>query len=411
MTAMQLDLGFGAPMTVSELTGRIKNSLEADFSEVWVQGEITNLRTPSSGHVYFTLKDKDAQIRAVFFKMDSRSVRFRPEDGLEVTVRGRVSVYEPRGEYQIIVSHMEPVGLGALQLAFLQLKEKLGKEGLFDTAHKRPLPVYPKRVGVVTSPTGAAFRDILKVLKRRAPGVQVLLAAASVQGDLAPAEITAAIADLNRSGGLDVIIVGRGGGSPEDLAAFNTETVARAIYNSGLPVISAVGHEVDFTIADFVADLRAPTPSAAAEIVAGSEEELKDTLARLRDRMVYSVTHGLKLYRARLEAKTRALPDIRKLVQDRILRLDEKAERLRMAMSYLMQGKRHQLEYAAVRLSALSPLAPLARGFAIARKLPELSVIKDPAQVEAGDMLRLQLMKGELECRVENKLENINHMP
>jgi len=401
---MQLDLGFAAPMTITELTRRIKDSLEADFSEVWVQGEITNLRTPSSGHIYFAMKDKEAQIRAVFFRMDSRFMKFRPEDGLEVVVRGRVTVYEPRGEYQIIVEHMEPVGLGAMQLAFLQLKERLGKEGLFDPAHKRPLPAYPKRLGVVTSPTGAAFRDILKVLRRRAPGMQVLLAPASVQGDLAPSEIARAISDLNSYGGLDVIIAGRGGGSPEDLAAFNTETVARAIYNSAIPVISAVGHEVDFTIADFVADLRAPTPSAAAEIVARSEEELKDALASLRGRMVYSTTQAMRYLRARLDSETRALPDVRRLVQDRILRLDEKAERLKVAAAYLMQGKRQRLENAAVRLSALEPLAPLARGFALVRKLPDMELVRDASGVKVGDRLGLQLQRGALECRIEKKV-------
>ena len=282
---MQLDLSFAGPLTVTELTRRIKDTLETGFADVWVVGEISGLRIPSSGHLYFSLKDKGANIKCVFFRSGSRFLRFRPEDGLEVILRGRLSLYEPRGEYQIIAEYMEPKGLGALQLAFIQMKEKLEKDGLFDPARKRPLPPYPKCIGVVTSPTGAAVRDILKVLKRRAPGVHVIIAPASVQGESAPAEVARAIEDLNRRGGLDVLIVGRGGGSLEDLAAFNTEVVARAIFNSNIPVISAVGHEIDFTIADFVADLRAPTPSAAAEIVAKSEEELRHRLEYLKNRI------------------------------------------------------------------------------------------------------------------------------
>jgi len=404
---MQLDLNLNTPISISELTRRIKGDLETSFSDVWVVGEITGVRIPSSGHVYFSLKDKGAQVRAVFFKSGSRFLKFRPTDGLEVIVRGHLTVYESRGEYQIIVEYMEPKGVGALQLAFLQMREKLDKEGLFDPAHKRPLPLYPKRVGVVTSPTGAAIRDILNILKRRAPGVQVLLAPASVQGEAAPSEIASAIKSLNEYGGLDVIIVGRGGGSIEDLAAFNTETVARAIHGSAIPAISAVGHEVDFTIADFVADMRAPTPSAAAELVAKSEAEVARLLAALSGRLATSATHTLRYARSRLDAETRALGDPRKAVRERYLWLDDRTRRLMLGMDYGMRARRQRFEAFAGRLGALEPLRPLARGFAIARKLPGLEVIKEAGQVEVGDRLSIMLAKDELVCRVEAKREAI----
>ncbi|MBI5695943.1 MAG: exodeoxyribonuclease VII large subunit [Nitrospirae bacterium] len=394
------------PVTVSELTRNIKTMLESGFPDVWVSGEITNLRIPSSGHIYLTLKDRDAQIKAVFFRQSARFLKFVPEDGLEVTVRGHLSVYELRGEYQIIVEYMEPRGLGALQLAFLQLKEKLEKEGLFDPARKRPLPRFPKRVGVVTSPTGAAVRDILKVLRRRAPGVQVVIAPASVQGEAAPAEIAKAIADLNGLGGLDVMIVGRGGGSIEDLAAFNTEAVARAIAASGIPVISAVGHETDFTIADFVSDLRAPTPSAAAEIVARSEEELKDALENMGRRMVYSVGHRLKLLRSRLDSEARALPDIRRTVREKMQRVDDFSARLARGAAYDMRSRRDRLSGIAARLDTLSPLAPLSRGFAVATALPGGEVVRSAGRLSPGDRLRLRFIDGEADCRVEDTTAN-----
>lgn len=398
---MQLDFNLNTPITVSELTRRIKETLEAGFADVWVQGEITGLRIPSSGHLYFSLKDKDAQIKAVFFRSGSRFLKFKPEDGLEVILRGRISLYEPRGEYQIIAEYMEPKGLGALQLAFLQLREKLEKEGMFAPERKRALPQYPKTVGVVTSPTGAAIRDILKVLKRRAPGVHIVIAPASVQGEAAASEIARAIADLNEAGGLDVIIVGRGGGSMEDLAAFNSETVARAIHGSAIPVISAVGHEVDFTIADFVADMRAPTPSAAAEIVAKSEEEVREKVRDLRSRLSYYASQLLRRTRNRLDSEMRVFVDPRRAIHEHLLRLDDKTGRLRMAMTYKLQGLRQRFERCVTGLSALEPLAPLTRGYAIARRLPGLEVLTDTGQVAPGDMLRLRLKAGELDCRVE----------
>lgn len=453
---MQLDLNLGAPLSVTELTRRIKGTLESSFPDVWVQGEVTGLRVPSSGHMYFALKDAGAQVRAVFFRSGNRYLKFRPEDGLEVTLRGRVTLYEQRGEYQLTVEYMEPKGLGALQLAFIQLKERLEKEGLFDPARKRPLPEYPKRVGVVTSPTGAAVRDILDVLGRRAPGVHVVIAPASVQGESAPAEIAAAIAELNELGGLDVIIAGRGGGSMEDLAAFNTEAVARAIHASAIPVISAVGHETDVTIADFVADLRAATPSAAAELVAASEEETASALRSLTSRLAYTTTNTLELARARLASAARGIRDPRRHIQERFQRVDDLVARLGQSATYnirtlresvrssarsieymsparripqlresvdglalrLARGsvrlagqRRDRLSSSAARLSALAPLAPLARGFMLAYRMPEMGMLRGVSDVSPGDVIRLRAHDGELDCRVENILDGPSAWP
>jgi len=448
---MQMDLKLDSPLSVSELTRRIKESLEDGFSDVWVQGEITNLRVPSSGHMYFTLKDTGAQVRAVFFRQSSRFLRFRPGDGLEVILRGRVSVYESRGEYQIIVEYMEPKGVGALQLAFLQLKEKLEKEGLFEPARKRPLGPYPRSVGIVTSPTGAAVRDMLNVLKRRAPGIRVVIAPAMVQGESAPPEIARAIAELNEYGGLDAVIVGRGGGSMEDLAAFNTESVARAIAASEIPVISAVGHETDFTISDFVADMRAPTPSVAAEVVARSESETRRALVELGSRLAYAARQEHKHARSALERLARALKDPRRALLERSQRADDltyrlarahrhriisAGERLRLAASSLMYVSprrgiphrrdavgalnvrlgagvlvrlgvaRESLGIIAARLSGMAPLAPLARGFSMTCLLPGMQVLKHARDAAPGDMVSVRLYEGSLVCRVETVSED-----
>ncbi|MGH9748339.1 MAG: exodeoxyribonuclease VII large subunit, partial [Candidatus Polarisedimenticolia bacterium] len=272
-------------LSVSELNALVRGMLEEAFPSVWVEGEISNLRTYPSGHTYFTLKDENAQVSAVLFRGAAAALRFRPEDGLRVVVRGRVSLYETRGSFQVVVDAIEPAGLGALQLAFEQLKARLQGEGLFEAARKRPLPMLPRRIGVVASLAGAALHDVLKVLRRRFAGLGVVIAPSRVQGEGAAREIAAAIADLNRLGGIDVLILARGGGSLEDLWAFNEEAVARAIAASRVPVVSAIGHEVDVTIADLVADLRAPTPSAAAEMVVRSRAELAATVAALRARL------------------------------------------------------------------------------------------------------------------------------
>src|SRR5580704_15581195 len=270
---------------VSELTGQIAAILEGSFEQVWIEGEVSNYRPAQSGHLYFTLKDSRSQIRCVCFRDQARSLKFRPEDGLQVTVRGSIGVYEPRGEYQVYVSHIEPVGAGALQLAFEQLKKKLQAEGLFDESRKKPLPVLPFCIGVVTSPTGAAIRDILRVLKRRFANARVQIFPVKVQGDGAAAEIAAAIKYFNRANVAEVLIVARGGGSIEDLWAFNEEPVARAIAASEIPVITGVGHETDFTIADFAADLRAPTPSAAAELITEQQHKVEERLQQLAQRL------------------------------------------------------------------------------------------------------------------------------
>ena len=397
---MQLDFTFSGPITVSELTRRIRERLESGFSDVWITGEVSGLRVPSSGHLYFTLKDKNAQIKVVFFRSGSRFLKFAPQDGLEVILRGRLSVYDPRGEYQVVAEYMEPKGVGALQLAFIQLKEKLEKEGLFDPSRKRPLPGHPRRVGVVTSPSGAAIRDILNVLGRRAPGVNILIAPATVQGDSAPAEIAAAIAELNKTSDLDVLIVGRGGGSIEDLASFNTEVVARAIASSRIPVISAVGHETDFTIADFVSDFRAPTPSAAAEIVAKNEEDLIASISALRDRLMYAALQRLRNLRAKVSFEERALLNPMRRMQDYALRLDELSGRLSSAQARLILAAKNRLVSLSRALSLLEPFAPLKAGFAIVKSRPDGRIIKSAAEAVAEGRLTLQFNDGEIEVEV-----------
>ncbi|MDP7386726.1 MAG: exodeoxyribonuclease VII large subunit, partial [Nitrospinota bacterium] len=288
--------------TVSALTREIREHLETGYPDVWVEGEISNLRRPASGHLYLTLKDEKAQLRAILFRMVASRLRFDIEDGLKVLARGRLTVYEPRGEYQLTADHIEPMGVGPLELAFQQTCERLRKEGLFDEGRKRPLPFFPKRVGIVTSLSGAAVRDILRILHDRAPGVQVLIAPVRVQGAGAAAEIAGAFADLNRQNDVDVIIAGRGGGSIEDLWAFNEEGVARAIFASRIPVISAVGHEVDFTVADFVADARAPTPTAAAEMAVPRTADLAARLREIEGRMASRAAARAETLRGELDS-------------------------------------------------------------------------------------------------------------
>jgi exodeoxyribonuclease VII large subunit len=434
--------------TVSQLTLLIKSHLEEEFSDVWLEGEISNFRAPNSGHLYFTLKDASTQIRAVFFRSAARTLRFLPKDGLQVICRGRVTVYEPRGEYQMVLDYMEPKGVGALQLAFEQLKEKLLKEGLFDEARKKPIPVLPRKVGVVTSPTGAALRDILNVVRRRFANLDILVAPAAVQGERAVPEIIEGIQDLNLREDIDVIILARGGGGIEDLWAFNDEAVARAIAASRIPIISAIGHEIDFTIADFVADLRAPTPSAAAERVIQSKEEFQRHLESLHRRVYQTMVSRLNLLKTKLASWKRALPKPLLDVQRSIQRLDDLNLRFRQAMvrcfreqkgqlesllrhlllfnpSYRIQdqkrrleelsqslgrGLRHGLRFRKThmeglfsRLHTLSPLGVLGRGYSITLKLPELSVVRTSKDVQIGDQVQVKLQEGVLSCRVEKK--------
>ncbi len=437
--------------SVYEITSEIKKAVEK-FGIVWIQGEISNFKRHSSGHIYFALKDDRAQLKAAFFRNNNLYLKFRPEDGLEVLLRGRLSVYEPRGDYQIIVEYMEPVGLGSLQLAFEQLKEKLRKEGLFDEARKRPLPLLPQKIGIVTSSTGAAIRDMLRILARRNASLHILIYPARVQGEGASREIADGIGYLNSRQDLDVIIVGRGGGSIEDLWAFNEEIVARAIYQSRLPVISAVGHEVDFTISDFVADLRAPTPSAAAEMVSGARDDLMASVQSLQGRLVRAVRAGIETRRLALErlARNRAFYVAPGKIREFQQRFDEAALRAAQAIRHrvgrarqreqvahtrlvklnLRQGLLHRKEIvaglalrltaavqarlerarahtqmAAARINALSPLAILERGYAICRDSTG-QILKDATEAKIRDSVEVRLARGELFCRVEQIKEN-----
>ncbi len=431
-------------LSVSELTAQIKIRLEGEFIDVWVEGEISNFRPHSSGHWYFTLKDEGAMLRCASFRMQNRLIRFRPEDGLSVRARGRISLYETRGEYQLLVEYLEPVGIGALQLAFEQLKAQLEAEGLFDAERKRPLPLLPHCVGVVTSPTGAALRDILRVIGRRNEAVNVLIAPARVQGDGAAQEIARAIELLNQQADVEVIIVGRGGGSMEDLWAFNEEVVARANYPSRAPIISAVGHETDFTIADFVADRRASTPSAAAEMVAFARDEAIAMIHGLREAMGQAMRYQLLMRRHELQALHRhpafhqlagrihslrqdidatayALTaamtkrlrradavqqaaarqlrelDLRRVLTQRRGQFQVLGTQLTAAARALLRRHSEPLVIAASKLDSLSPLRVLGRGYAIAFD-SEGRIIKRAAQVGIGERVRVRLATDEFTC-------------
>ena len=339
--------------TVSEINALARDLLESSFFDVWIQGEVSNLRAPGSGHLYFTLKDASSQIAAVLFRSQAGLLRFRLEDGLQVLARGRVSVYEARGTYQIACQWMEPAGRGSLQLAFEQLKRRLAEEGLFDPARKRSIPALPRRIGVITSPTGAALRDFLRVLDRRYANLQVTIHPARVQGDEAAPEIADALRRMNRIGGFDVLVLCRGGGSLEDLWPFNEEVVARAVAESGIPVISAVGHEVDFTIADFVADVRAPTPSAAAEMVVASKEDLSRRIESLdvRLRSAVRVVHGGLRDRVSRLGRSRALFSTRSRLEAFSQRVDDASASLREATRSLLASRRRRVDLSTERIS------------------------------------------------------------
>jgi exodeoxyribonuclease VII large subunit len=401
------------PLTVSQLTNSIRISLEARFPSVWVEGEISNFKDHSSGHWYFTLKDQNAQLRAKCFRSANTRIRFRPANGLHVRARGKLSVYAPRGEYELVVDALDPVGAGALRIAFEQLRDRLQAEGLFAKELKRPLPVFPRRVGIVTSPTGAAIRDILNVISRRTRTVHVLFSPARVQGDSAGPSIARAIQFINqfheralRDGRtadlVDVLIVGRGGGSTEDLWAFNQEEVARAIRKSIIPVISAVGHETDFTIADFVADLRAPTPSAAAELVAAREDEICGALDHLGRQMNRLMRFRIVDLRSRVQeqALSHAFDEVKSQLRNARRRFDAASTACNSAMETSVQEARERLGLAAASLDALSPLAVLHRGYAIAQDASG-KPLRDAAAVAAGDDVSVRLAKGKLNTRVE----------
>jgi exodeoxyribonuclease VII large subunit len=450
--APQLDLTFDEPRRarrvwpVRELVAQVRELVEQEYSDVWVEGEISNFRPAPSGHVYFTLKDADAQLPIVLFRRQAMLLRFRPEDGLHVLVRGRVSVYEQRGQMQLVAETMEPVGAGSLQLAFEQLKERLKAEGLFDAANKQPLPAFPRAVAIITSPTGAVIRDFLNIVNRRHAGLSIFLYPATVQGESAPAEIEAAIETLNRAGMVDLIVIARGGGSLEDLAAFNSERVARAIAASKLPVVSAVGHETDFTIADFVADLRAPTPSAAAELITEAQHRIAERLAETSHRLERATRFQLLKAYQRLNRvpATRAETRISALLRRSAQKLDDLSFRLEGVMAAQVQLGRNQVaDFAGLvlrhdprqqvaharehlndfrvrlarilerqvqtasarlgsldaRLHSLSPLAVLDRGYALVIGTNG-AIIRSAAQIEAGETLTTRLSDGSFTSRV-----------
>jgi len=436
-------------LTVSELTARIRDLLTKNFTELSVEGEISNCREAQSGHLYFTLKDEKAQIRCVWFKQDRRGLKFRVEDGLKVTLRGSISVYEQRGEYQIYVESMEPLGVGALQLAFEQLKKRLEAEGLFEAKHKKPLPLLPSRIGLITSPKGAAVRDVVRILRRRFHNVHLTVFPVRVQGDGSAEEIVKALKFFNQRKMVDVLIVARGGGSIEDLWAFNEEIVARAIYESEIPVISGVGHETDFTIADFVADVRASTPSAAAELVVQTRREFDKHIADLRQTLVEQIRYRILVLsrrvhelgarrgfrrpldllrqqrqrademtsrlalglRARLEQSRKRYTaahlrifrfDFRARISALRIRLERRITELGKRMERLSRVKRERLERLLVQLEERSPLKVLERGYSIVTDASG-AVLRDSNAVSLGDTISIQLYKGKLTTEVKKK--------
>jgi len=366
--------------TVSQLTSSIKIVLEDSFQNILVEGEISNFDRPASGHFYFTLKDEKSELKCVFFKSSNEKVKFEIKDGMQVLCGGRISIYEKRGVYQLYVTKLEPKGVGALQLAFEQLKERLFKEGLFDEAHKKKIPLLPERIGIVTSTTGAAIKDILHVLDKRFSNVEVVINPVKVQGEGAREEIAAAVEELNRIGNIDVMIVARGGGSLEDLWAFNEEIVARAIYNSKIPVISAVGHEIDWTISDFVADMRAPTPSVAAEIVIAKKSELADRLDELTKKITGFPASIVKEYEQRL---------------------DEIETGISLRFRHYMQLKEENFKLLSEKIEILSPLGILDRGYSISFKLPDRKIIKNSKDVKKGDLIETRVSKGNFTSKAE----------
>jgi exodeoxyribonuclease VII large subunit len=434
---------------VRDLVASVRTHIEREFSDAWVEGEISNFRAPESGHLYFTLKDGDSQIRVVMFRSSARLLRFRPADGLQVVVRGRVTIYEDRGELQISAEHIEPKGAGSLQLAFEQLKAKLEAEGLFAAERKKPIPTLPSRIGIVTSPQGAALRDILNILQRRHRSVNVLIFPAQVQGDAASFEVAAGVRFFNQHGNVEVIIVARGGGSAEDLAPFNNEGLARSVFASSIPVISAIGHETDFTIIDFVADLRAPTPSAAAELVIRSRQDIEDQAAALHDRLTRAMRYRLLMGRQALTELSQhgAFARMMEVIRQRQQKLDDLTHRVELAQRNLLEKSRRRWEIvsAAVRhydvrlvltgmrkelesrtaalgsvmrnvllqyrvrserletaLRSLSPLAILDRGYALVFDANG-KLLKDADAVKIGDEISARLAHGQIDAAVIKK--------
>lgn len=389
---------------VSQINAAVRNILEANFANVWLEGEISNLVIPSSGHMYFSLKDELAQVRAVMFRGRQAALRFEPENGAQVIVAAQVSLYEPRGDYQLIVEQMNLAGAGILHAKFLQLKAKLEAENLFTVATKQELPFFPQCVGVITSPTGAAIRDILSVLARRFPGVNVIIYPTQVQGSEAAMQIVTALQSANNRGECDVLILARGGGSLEDLWPFNEEIVARAIFASEIPTVSAVGHETDFTIADFVADVRAPTPSVAAELVVPDVAELMAGLAESQQRLFNSIQHRLQQAKWFLDNLASRLVHPRYYLVEQTQRLDELERRLQTGIQNQMLNWQHRLVKATAALDLVSPLATLGRGYAIVSY--EGKIINKIADVTIGDRVQTKLSNGVLNCLVEEIIQS-----
>ncbi len=393
--------GSQAILTVSELNRIIKGTLERELDAFWVVGEISNFRVPPSGHFYFTLKDDKSQLAAVAFRSHVQGLSFQPENGMEVLCFGRVSLYSVRGDLQLYVEAIEPRGQGALFLAFEQLKKRLWEEGLFDEEKKRPLPFLPQSIGIVTSLKGAVLRDMLRILGDRFPDRKVIIRPVKVQGEGAAQEIAEGIRNITESGAVDVVIVGRGGGSLEDLWAFNEEPVARAIFAASVPVISAVGHEVDYTIADFVADHRAPTPTAAAEMVVPRRSELVAQISSLGRRHLRAFQNVLSMRRERWERLSRRLVDPTRRLRENQILLDELSLSLVRRFQNSLDRFRDRLAPVGARLGSLSPLAVLERGYSIAYKMPEGLIVKDSASVKSGDLLRITFARGRSLCKVE----------
>ena len=437
--------------TVSELTANIKTLLEEQFPFVWIVGEISNFRTPLSGHFYFTLKDAESQINAVMFRGHQRQLKFKPEDGMRITGMGRLSVYEPRGTYQIILEYLEPSGIGALQIAYEKLKARLAEDGLFDTEYKKDIPFLPHKIALITSPSGAVVHDMLNIIERRFSNVNIQIHPVKVQGDGAEDEIVAAIVQLNKQNDADVAILARGGGSLEDLQAFNSETVARTVFASKIPIISAIGHETDYTISDFVSDLRAPTPSAAAELAVPLKYELLQELKNAFHDLNYRMANIVERLRLRLTDMSRQLVDPQTQIEDWRMRMDDYTSRLihhirslldrqnerfawrkeRMlnnsptrqtkqlkvllnqntykllkTFNKIMDNKAARLRELNIQLETLSPIAILERGYSITRTLPDLNLVVDPHTVSIDQDLEVMVAKGTLTCRVKGKSEN-----
>jgi len=393
----------GQVFTVTAITLALKQMMEGVFRDVFVEGEVSNLRESANGHLYFDLKDREAILSAVMFKWDARKYSLELQDGVQVRVWGSLSVYSKAGRYQIVVKTVEALAKGNLYLEFERLKKKLEAEGLFTPGHKKEIPAYPQRIGVVTSPTGAAVRDILSVLKRRSPHLEIFIAPVLVQGDEAAPQIAQAIEDLNNfTPALDVLLVGRGGGSIEDLWAFNEEIVARAIYNSQIPVISCVGHEVDFTIADFVADLRAPTPSAAAELVVQNSQNTAEHIVTLQKRMIQAVSLFYERFKSRFELaiNSRALKNPEILTQEKEQTLDDLTLRLENAWNEKLTSFAHRFEVARQKLNALGPQAVLRRGYSITRK-QDGTIIRHVAQTAPGETIYVQVQDGMIHTEVK----------